>query len=45
MPNQIKQTTSYLFAKVAIRHFQALSAHLYQHDPKRLLFTRLFKSF
>jgi hypothetical protein len=24
MPNQIKQVTRYLFAKVAIRHFQAL---------------------
>jgi hypothetical protein len=33
MPNQLKQATRYLFSKIVIRQFQALSAHLYQHDP------------
>jgi hypothetical protein len=45
MPNQREQATRYLFSKIVIRHFQALSACLYQLDPKRLLFMRLFKSF
>jgi hypothetical protein len=45
MPNQIKQAIHYLFAKIAIRHFQALSSHFYQNNSKQLLFMSLFKSF
>jgi hypothetical protein len=30
MPNQLKQATRYLFAKIAIRHFQARFSHFYQ---------------
>jgi hypothetical protein len=45
MPNQITQATHYLFAKIVIRHFQALSSPFYQNNPKQLLFTSLFKSF
>jgi hypothetical protein len=45
MPNQIKQAIHYLFAKIAIRHYQALTSHFYQNTSKQLLFMSLFKSF